>query len=447
MKILYNFPSRSRPKAFFEVLDNIRDMSASENYIVLAKLDNDDPELSKYLESLTKYPSWQSINYSRSKVHAINRDIPENGWDILVNISDDQRFTVKGFDNIIRENIKGVGFLHFPDAYKKAACSVMSIISREFWLQTKHVYHPSYKSLWCDVEATELAKLENQYRFVPMTIFEHRHYCTGAPKDALYKRNDTYRMDGANYQRRRAGDYGLLKHRDPFLLIKYPTRGRWRLFSEGIDNIYSTIKTNRFKIVVSADEDDVEMNCPEVMELCKRYHNVELNYGPAISKIDACNRDIHGAWDWCVLYSDDMRFKEFGWDENMLKDIRTVWPEGFDWFAHFNDGYVGHKLPTLNVCGRAWYDRFGYLYHPSYKSVSCDAENMYVAQMLGRYAYFDNVYFNHDHPANLKQPSDYIYRRNHAFGDADTSNYFERMRNNFGLAKEYTLPEELKQYV
>lgn len=451
--ILYNFASRSRPDAFFEVLDNIREMSATPNYIIIAKIDVDDPMLFKYTDRLKEYPEIivMAIDNSVSKIHAINRNILETGWDILINISDDQRFTVKGFDDTIRQGCDSNTFLHFKDDYKRAACSVMSIMGFEYYKQVGYVFNPDYYSLWADTEATEVAKILGAYKYSPMVIARHLHYSTtGANKDALYKRNDTYKKDRVVYERRRANnlDYSIVLGYNERLLIKYPTRGRWRLFAEALDNLYSTIRTPHFRIVVSADTDDVEMNSPEVRELCSRYHNVRLVYGEGSTKIDACNRDMNlYDWDWCVLMSDDMRFTKFGWDYDMLKQIREVWPTGTDWFAHFNDGFVGEKLPTLNIVGREYYSRDNYLYHPSYKSVSCDAENMYVAQMRDRYKYFPELYFNHLHPANLKEPSDHVYRRNHVHGDADTENYFKRMRENFGLPDHYELPEELKQYV
>jgi hypothetical protein len=401
-KILFNIASRQRVTAFYELLDNISATSASDNYVILAKIDNDDPYLSEYIEHCEVKKVMRIVSDCVSKIDAINRSIPTTDWDIIVNVSDDQRFTVKGFDDIIRHHIKDKGFLHFRDNYKRAACSVMSIMSREYYEEQGYIYHPDYYSLWADMEATQIAKLKNDYKYIATPIADHNHYSTtGIEKDSLYKRNDTYKRDRVVYEKRKStnfdipGDY-------PFLLIKYPTRGRWRLFAAAIDNIYSTIRTHRFHIQVTADTDDVEMNSPEVRELVKRYPNVSIAYGLHKDKVHACNEGMATDWDWCLLMSDDMAFTRFGWDMDMWKSIRSVWPDGTDFFAHFNDGYVGDKLPTMNICGREYYDRFGYLYHPSYSSVSCDAENMFVAKMLGRYHYFDDVYFNHVHPANLK---------------------------------------------
>lgn len=448
MKICYILASRERPVKLFGTLDNIREFSNSSNYQVILKVDSDDrsmnndsvkTKLSNYPEVVVKW------GRSQSKVHAFNRSNEEaQHSDIIVGMSDDMRFIRKGFDDIIRYHISPDRFLHFPDSYKKASVCTMSIMDKVYFNRTGLIYNDVYISLWCDNEATETAKLLDCYEYVPVQIFEHNHYSNGlSERDALYNRNNTWRIDKQTYDSRKRKNFGLPK--DPFLLIKYASRGRWRLFVEAIDNIHATIRTNQFKVIVSADSDDVEMNNGEIREFCKRYPNVELVYGDRVSKVDAINRDISSyPWDWCLVMSDDMKFTTYGWDKKMLDQIRSVWSD-WDFFAHFSDGYVKEKLPTMNICGRAYYERFGYIYHPHYKSVSCDAENMFVAQMLGKYHYFPEVYFHHLHPANLKQPSDRTYRDNDKYGDEDTRVYFERMSKCFDVKDPIMIPAEVKK--
>lgn len=198
MKILYNFASRSRPERFFAALDNIREFSISGDYIVLAKLDDDDP--SDY-SALSDYDKVIRVGgFSESKVHAINRGIIPNGWDILVNMSDDMRFTLKGFDEIIRQHCGPDDFVHFPDMdadrqlnspNKSAAISTMSIMGVDYYRRFGYVYHKDYQSLWCDNEATKVAKLIGRHKYVPITIFEHMHCVWGkAPRDLQYQKTE-----------------------------------------------------------------------------------------------------------------------------------------------------------------------------------------------------------------------------------------------------------------
>lgn len=218
------------------------------------------------------------------------------------------------------------------------------------------------------------------------------------------------------------------------LLIKYATRGRYNLFMSAISNIYSTIGNKDFQIIISADNDDLSMA------------NMQgVSYADRVSKVHAINRDMEGVkFDWLVNFSDDMRFLVPGWDQRMLRQIQRVWGKSTDFFAHFNDGFVGHKLPTMSIMGWDYYQRDKYIYHPSYNSVSCDAEAMFVAMMRGKHHYFPEVYFNHIHPANVRFPVDQTYRDNDRFGDADTANYFERMSRCFEVENPVMIPEEIR---
>lgn len=217
------------------------------------------------------------------------------------------------------------------------------------------------------------------------------------------------------------------------LLIKYATRGRPIWFKKTIDNILSTITTNDFKILVSADSDDASMNNQDIKIFVTKSKSIDLFYGKSESKVHAINRDMEHSGDWDILInmSDDMYFLAKGWDEKMIDLINSIWVDSLDFFAHFNDGYVGEALPTMSIIGRAYYDRDGYIYHPSYKSFSCDAEAMYVAQMRGRHHYFSDVFFLHQHPSNSPTHNDRTYTINSKASAHDTKNYFQRLNRYF----------------
>lgn len=217
MKILYNFATRSRPIRFFKALDNIKEMSASDNYIVLAKLDENDP--SNY-EPIKEYPYCIIVSgYSKSKVHAINRGIIPDGWDILINMSDDIRWTVKGFDDIIREDIEDDIFLHYPEPFADSQCakqhkppiSVLSIMDKKYYDRFGYVYHNDYTSLWCDEEATEVARRLGRHKWVGKMIFSHDHPQAGkAAMDMQYRVTESfYSNDKRVYNKRKAMGFPL----------------------------------------------------------------------------------------------------------------------------------------------------------------------------------------------------------------------------------------------
>lgn len=217
------------------------------------------------------------------------------------------------------------------------------------------------------------------------------------------------------------------------LLIKYATRGRRSLYNQAIRNV-EAMTAGTYQLVVSADDDDACMQ------------GLQINYASRTSKIGAINRDMEDVeFDWLVNMSDDMLFTAPGWDQRMLRRIKSIWGDSTDFFAHFNDGFVGDKLPTMSIMGWDYYQRDKYIYHPSYKSVSCDAEAMFVAMMRGRHHYFPEVYFNHIHPANCRFPTDQTYRDNDKYGAEDTANYHERMSRCFEVENPVMVPDEIRR--
>jgi len=212
------------------------------------------------------------------------------------------------------------------------------------------------------------------------------------------------------------------------LLINYATRSRPEKFLNSLNNIYDTIQSDNYHILVKVDNDDTTMS----NIVTREFKNVTFVIIPPVSKVFAINAAIpHSGWDWLVNMSDDMRFMKKGWDEKMRENIRNRWGESLDFFYHGNDNYQGDKLATMSIFGREYYERFFYVYAPCYKSLSCDAEAMYVAQVLGKWHYFPEVLFSHDHPANNRGKSDALYRRNDSLHAYDKDVYFSRLNKDF----------------
>lgn len=219
MTILFNFASRSRPEKFFETLDNIIRNCASQDYFIVAKIDEDDATMNngEYWLRIANYPMViTKLGTSTSKIHAINRDINDGSlphWDILINMSDDMKWGTFGFDDIIRQHMPANldGFLHVPDDYAKDRVCTTSIIGYRYYQRDMYVYNPAYYSMWCDDEATEVAKARGCYIQVPGIQLEHLHYTNmgKAGKDALYRRNDTYLADKRIYEERKAMNFNL----------------------------------------------------------------------------------------------------------------------------------------------------------------------------------------------------------------------------------------------
>lgn len=191
-------------KAYKSVVDN-----ATLDWKMIVSVDTDDqytmgsPELDLICED-----NRVSVKFgtSKNKIDAINRDVPKDGWDILVNLSDDQIFTVKGFDKLIAEHCTNSTFLHLPDGYVNERLATMSIMTKAYYDMFGYIYHPDYASLWCDNEAMEVAQALGCYKYVNEHIFTHDHPAwTGEKPDAqLINTQKYYRQDERTFRKRKS---------------------------------------------------------------------------------------------------------------------------------------------------------------------------------------------------------------------------------------------------
>ena len=205
MKILYKFATRSRPEKAAAVIQNILMNAEHAEFSVLMAIDSDDSTMADFVLQNGVEAAYGT---SKSKIEAINRDIPADGWDILINVSDDQLFTVKGFDLdiLIAMGNNTDQFLHFPDGFVNERLCTMTIIGKKYYDRFGYVYHSDYASLWCDNEAQEEAIRLGCYKYVDKHIFIHNHPAwIGGKVDAqLEYTQKFYRQDERTYNKRRS---------------------------------------------------------------------------------------------------------------------------------------------------------------------------------------------------------------------------------------------------
>lgn len=219
--ILFKLPSRGRPERFFKSLESIiNNLQDKENFHVSCTLDLDDAEMnnSEVAEKILSYPN-TSIAWgkSNSKIHAVNRDIPDMDWDILIQTSDDIFFNFYGFDSHVRYEMQsrfpeGDGYLHFTEKDSGTALCVMTCIDKKYYQRDNYIYHPSYFSLWVDNEQMEVAKIRGRYSYVNYSIMTHENPAYGyLPKDEMFVEQQKVGWDAdmKNYHLRKAKNFGL----------------------------------------------------------------------------------------------------------------------------------------------------------------------------------------------------------------------------------------------
>ena len=225
MNILYKLATRSRPQRFAETIKSIVDNSSNDDYLVLVTIDEDDESMQPYIEDHQLglgFPHYNVVvvnGRSKNKIDAINRDMENSwerwlNWDILVNISDDMIITSPDFDKVVRSVFSETTdlFLHLPDGYANERLCTMSIMGKDYYKRFGYIYHPSYESVYCDNEATDVAKSLNRYVYVNQQLFSHNHPANvGAHlMDAQYEKteaSDVHAKDCQNYQQRKAMNF------------------------------------------------------------------------------------------------------------------------------------------------------------------------------------------------------------------------------------------------
>jgi len=216
------------------------------------------------------------------------------------------------------------------------------------------------------------------------------------------------------------------------LLVKFPTRSRPDKFFSVLDQYYNNLEDlENTTFVISCDSDDNSMNCPESIEKLTKYKNLNFYFGNNKNKIEAINADLQDKnFDIILLASDDMIPKEKGYDTIIRQAFIKFFPDT-DGVLWFNDGYQGQNLNTLCILGKKYYERFGYIYNPTYISLWCDTEFTDVSRMLNKVKYIPHIIIKHEHPVWLGEKWDDLQKKNDSFNNIDKENYLKRKEKNF----------------
>jgi len=130
--------------------------------------------------------------------------------------------------------------------------------------------------------------------------------------------------------------------------------------------------------------------------------------------------------------SDDMRVTCYGFDQI----LRTAFNDfGLDTLLHIPDQDAKSALQTMYIAGKTYFDRFGFIYNPVYKSLFCDNEAHEIAVKLGKYRYLNyQGIIIHLNPSYGHLPKDEMYIRQQEIGwTKDQETFNERKSKNFYL--------------
>lgn len=217
--LLIKLPSRSRFDLFSEKLERcINLLSNTLNVKFIFSFDNNDPTMNN--DRVRSYLNGRGVNMeyfygdSQNKVDACNRDIPKEGWKILLLMSDDMLPKKKDFDRIIYNDMNR----HFPDydgclnynahteAFKNRTM-VLTVMGKKYYDRFNYIYFPGYQSIYCDNEQTDVAIKLNKLVDIDNRIISHEWH---AVKDDLRKHTESNQFrnhDSTLYHSRKANGF------------------------------------------------------------------------------------------------------------------------------------------------------------------------------------------------------------------------------------------------
>jgi hypothetical protein len=244
MDILIKLATRERPQ---RAIDTVKAFAEMADYKVrfLVSIDNDD--------STTRPLFLDDFNYvhggikvvsgiSRNKIHACNRDLEDEQFDILILAADDMRPKVRGYDNIIRldmmkhwPNLDGV--LHYWDGHAgDKMFNTLPIMGWNYYKKFGYIYNPEYNSLFADNEFTAVAKRLNRFVGSEQCIIEHCHplfrnkASVKLEPDALLKRTEgLHATDKGIYEWRKKNNFDLSPMLLSVLICSLESRSSVRL--------------------------------------------------------------------------------------------------------------------------------------------------------------------------------------------------------------------------
>lgn len=220
------------------------------------------------------------------------------------------------------------------------------------------------------------------------------------------------------------------------LLIKMPTRERPDRFFANLDSYYRHLSGSvPFHFHISCDVDDVSMNNEEVRNKLSNYPHLTVHYSPNRSKVEAYNEGLKEYnFDILLAVSDDKVPWIGEFDKKIVDQMETHFPN-YDGVINYHDGNVGAQCITIPVVGKKYYDRFGYLYHPSYRSLFANQELTEVAKAIGKEFVCNDVIIRHNHPVYNLAPWDNLYYRIETDKIEDSKTFAERKKRNFDLSE------------
>ena len=198
VELLIKFPTRERTEKFFKYLDQYyKLLSGKHAYHFLITCDSNDSTMNNK-KVKKKFEGYENLTViygeNFSKIYACNRDMdkaPE--FDVVMLASDDMWPHTQDYDDIILNKMQE----HFPDLNGVLNCAdghpkgshilnTYPILGRKYFDSYRYIYHPIYKSYFCDLDLALVSRLQGKEAILDIEILTHNNPVFTNEKDKLF---------------------------------------------------------------------------------------------------------------------------------------------------------------------------------------------------------------------------------------------------------------------
>ena len=345
------------------------------------------------------------VTNSRGGVDQWNRAAQLSQGAVILQIADDL-FPCPHWDSLLLKafpSVKDPWVLDVDNSDNSAPLIPHAIMTRPYYERFGYIAHPQYRHLMADVEFTDVARASGCVVDARHLKFRHLNPEAGTVAwDEVYRRHrnpEALEVDRRTFEaRKRVGfptagtngfDFFNAESRRAFSLIQ-PTFRKlpegWRRAAENWCN-YCAAPENVEHILVTH----------EAVDLGHRvFPNTKYVVNPVAGSVPSWNAGAKAATgDILIAMADDLMSCPH-WDESLglfAPDASKV----FEVDHEDQDQLLTHPFVT-----RAYYERFGYLFHPDYNHLMADVEFTAVARASGQLVNARQLHFPHLGPLHPK---------------------------------------------
>jgi hypothetical protein len=219
MKLIIKFPTRNRPNKFLKVLDTYVRYLDDKTTEIIVSCDTDDISMNEdYIQDVIEQYDNVKLIYgnNKTKIEAINANLDNIDFDIVLLASDDMIPIVKGFDTIIKnkmiENYPDTdGIVWFNDGYQGNKLNTLCILGKKYYDRFGYIYNPEYVSVWSDNEFMDVGNILGRQTYFDEVIIKHEHPDWGfGDRDIIHLTNSNYEShDRGVYEKRKQINFEL----------------------------------------------------------------------------------------------------------------------------------------------------------------------------------------------------------------------------------------------